>query len=82
MFELFLVMIALSSPILLARFVRHYFKYKAVLDHKFSVLRKENDCEAGRMSQKSLENLVERVIVLERIITERNSSLRLEIEDL
>lgn len=82
MFELFLVMIALSSPILIIIFVRHYFKYKTVIDHKLLVLQKENDKEASIVSQKALESLLQRVIILERIITDSKNDLRLKIEEL
>jgi hypothetical protein len=40
MFELFLVLMTLSSPILLIMFVRNYFSYKSEVNQKILVLQK------------------------------------------
>lgn len=40
MFELFLVLMTLSSPILLIMFVRNYFNYKSEINQKLFVLKK------------------------------------------
>lgn len=75
MFELFLVMMAISSPILAIIFVRNYFKYKSEINHKLLRLQKENDAVAVQATQKKLAILVERIIVLERIVTNSNIEL-------
>ena len=42
MFELFLVMIALTSPILIIIFVRNYFNYKSEVNQKILALQKDS----------------------------------------
>tara|TARA_B110000908_G_C10142429_1_gene397427 strand:- start:240 stop:488 length:249 start_codon:yes stop_codon:yes gene_type:complete len=82
MFELFLVMLALTSPILIIIFVRHYFHYKSEVNQKILALQKGSDTEAVITLQQKVEVLVERVIVLERIVTDNNFDLRHEINQL
>ena len=82
MVELFLVMIVLSSPILITIFVRNYFKYKSEVNQKLLTLQTENDSFAAEATQKKLGILIDRVIVLERIITNRNIDLSQEINQL
>jgi hypothetical protein len=41
MFELFLVMIALTSPFLITIFVRNYFNYKSEVNQKLLALQKK-----------------------------------------
>jgi hypothetical protein len=82
MFELFLVTMALTSPILVTIFVRNYFNYKSEVNQTLLVLQKECDSDAVVTIQKTLDILVKRVIVLEKIVTDRNIDLRHEINQL
>ncbi|MFT6990492.1 MAG: hypothetical protein ACJASL_002470 [Paraglaciecola sp.] len=82
MFELFLVMMALTSPILVIIFVRNYFNYKSEVNQKLLVLQKECDGDAVVTMKKTLDILVKRVIILERIVTDSNIDLRHEINQL
>jgi hypothetical protein len=81
-FELFLVTMALTSPILVVIFVRNYFNYKSEVNQTLLVLQKECDSDAVVTIQKTLDILVKRVIVLEKIVTDRNIDLRHEINQL
>jgi len=82
MFELFLVMMVLSSPILITIFVRNYFNYKSESNQKLLALQKESESLTVIATQKKLDILVGRVIVLERIITNNNIDLSQEIAQL
>jgi hypothetical protein len=82
MFELFLVMIALTSPILIIIFVRHYFNYKSEVNQKILAFQKDSDTDAVRAMQVRVELLVERVIVLEKIVTDSKFDLGQEINQL
>jgi hypothetical protein len=82
MFELFLVLMTLSSPILLIMFVRNYFSYKSEINQKLLVLQKSNESHTIIATQQRLDILVERVIVLEKIVTSSNIDLSQEIAQL
>jgi hypothetical protein len=82
MFELFLVMMALSSPILIIIFVRNYFNYKSEVNQKILALQKDSDTEAVITIQEKVEVLVARVIVLEKIVTDSKFDLGQEINQL
>ncbi|AEP29087.1 hypothetical protein [Brumicola nitratireducens] len=82
MFELFLVMLALTSPILIIIFVRNYFNYKSEVNQKILALQKDTDTEAVNSMQKRVEQLAKRVIVLEKIVTDSKFELGQEISQL
>jgi uncharacterized Rossmann fold enzyme len=82
MFELFLVVLTLTSPILIIIIVRHYFKYKSQINQKILALQKECDNDVVVTMQKTLDILLKRVIVLERIVTDSNIDLSSEINQL
>jgi hypothetical protein len=82
MFELFLVLMTLSSPILLIMFVRNYFNYKSEINQKLFVLQKDSESHTIIATQQRLDVLVDRVIVLEKIVTNRNIGLSQEIAQL
>ncbi|PKG98852.1 hypothetical protein CXF95_13515 [Paraglaciecola sp. MB-3u-78] len=63
-------------------FVRHYFHYKSETNQKILALQKDSDTDAVITLQQRVEVLVERVIVLERIVTDNNFDLRHEINQL
>jgi hypothetical protein len=82
MFELFLVMMALTSPILIIIFVRNYFNCKSEVNQKILALQKDSDTEAVITMQERLEVLVARVIVLEKIVTDSKFDLGPQINQL
>ncbi|MBU3004172.1 hypothetical protein [Paraglaciecola arctica] len=82
MFELFLVMMALTSPILFIIFVRNYFNYKSEVNQKILALQKDSDTEAVVTMQEKVEVLVARVIVLEKIVTDSKFDLGQQINQL
>jgi hypothetical protein len=82
MFDLFLVMLALTSPLLIIILVRHYFKYKSVVNQKILALQKETDTGSVKSMQRKIDLLVERVIVLEKIVTESKFDLEQQINQL
>jgi uncharacterized Rossmann fold enzyme len=82
MFELLLVVLTLTSPILIIIFVRHYFKYKSQVNQKILALQKECDNDVVVTMQKTLDILLKRVIVLEMIVTDSNIDLSREINQL
>jgi hypothetical protein len=82
MFELFLVMIILTSPVLIIILVRHYFLYKSAANQQFLALKKESNSHTAIATQKKLAILIERVIVLEKIVTDSNTTPCQEIKKL
>lgn len=82
MFELFLVIMALTSPILIIIFVRNYFNYKSEVNQKILALQKDSDTEAVITMQERVEVLVARVIVLEKIVTDSKFDLGQQINQL
>jgi hypothetical protein len=62
MFELFLVMMALTSPILITIFVRNYFNYKSEINQKLLALQKESDSNTALSTKKTIDILIDRVI--------------------
>ncbi|MBA6264634.1 hypothetical protein [Colwellia sp. Bg11-12] len=82
MFELFLVMMALTSPILITIFVRNYFNYKSEINQKLLALQKESDSNTALSTKKTVDILIDRVIVLEKIVTNSNIDLSREINKL
>ena len=75
-------MMALTSPILIIIFVRNYFNYKSEVNQKILALQKDSDTNAVIMMQERVELLVERVSVLEKIVTDNKFDLRNEINQL
>ena len=82
MFEFFLVMMVLSSPILITIFVRNYFNYKSQSNQKSLAIQNGSESVTLIATQKKLDILVGRVIVLEKIITNSNIDLSHEIAQL
>ncbi|WJG10950.1 hypothetical protein [Aliiglaciecola sp. LCG003] len=82
MFDLFLVMMALTSPILITIFVRNYFNYKSEVNQKLLALQKESNSHTAVATTKRLDILVDRVIVLEKLVTNSNIDLSREINRL
>jgi uncharacterized Rossmann fold enzyme len=82
MFELFLVVMTFTSPLLIIIFVRNYFNYKSEVNQTLLTLQKEGDTNAVITMQKTIDILLKRVIVLERIVTDSNTDLSREIYQL
>jgi hypothetical protein len=75
MFDLLLVILTFSSPILIGIFISKYFKYKSELNIQLQQLRKEIDGKNIDELQKEVELLKERTEVLERIVTDSKFDL-------
>jgi hypothetical protein len=75
MFDLLLVILTFSSPILIGIFISKYFKYKSELNNQLQQLRKEIDSKNIDELQKEVELLKERTEVLERIVTDSKFDL-------
>ena len=75
MFNLLLVILTFSSPILIGIFISKYFKYKSEMNNQLQELRKEIDGKNTVELQKEVELLRERTEVLERIVTDSKFDL-------
>jgi hypothetical protein len=82
MFNLLLVILTFSSPILIGIFISKYFKYKSELNDQLHQLRKEIDGKNTVELQKEVELLKERAEVLERIVTDSKFDLDQKISKL
>ena len=82
MFNLLLVILTFSSPILIGIFISKYFKYKSELNGQLQQLRKEIDGKNTVELQKEIESLRERTEVLERIVTDSRFDLDQNISKL
>jgi hypothetical protein len=75
MFDLLLVILTFSSPILIGIFISKYFRYKSELNNQLQQLRKEIDGKNIDELQKEVGLLKERTEVLERIVTDSKFDL-------
>lgn len=75
MFDLLLVILTFSSPILIGIFISKYFKYKSELNNQLQQLRKEIDGKNVDELQNEVELLKERTEILERIVTDSKFDL-------
>jgi len=82
MFDLLLVILTLSSPILIAIFISKYFKYKSELNNQLQQLRNEIDGKNTTELQREVELLKERTAILERIVTDSKYDLDQKIAKL
>ncbi|MEM5551147.1 hypothetical protein WNY63_10465 [Pseudoalteromonas neustonica] len=82
MLELFLVTMVFSSPLILLVIIKHYFAYKTTVQKELVLLQQANRAEAVLTMQNKLAVLIERIIVLEKIVTNSNVDLSREIEQL
>jgi len=82
MFNLLLVILTFSSPILIGIFISKYFKYKSEMNSQLQDLRKEIDGKNTVELQKEVELLRERTEVLERIVTDSKFDLDQKISKL
>ncbi len=82
MFNLLLVILTFSSPILIGIFISKYFKYKSEMNKQLQDLRKEIDGKNTVELQKEVELLRERTEILERIVTDSKFDLDQKISKL
>jgi len=82
MFNLLLVILTFSSPILIGIFISKYFKYKSEMNIQLQELRKDLDGKNTIELQKEVELLRERTEVLERIVTDSKYDLNQKISKL
>ena len=82
MFNLLLVILTFSSPILIGIFISRYFKYKSEMNIQLQELRKDLDGKNTIELQKEVELLRERTEVLERIVTDSKYDLNQKISKL
>lgn len=82
--QLFAIMMAVMSPVILLVFIINYFKYKSSTNQHLWKLEKEmaSKSTAELEIEKELTLLKERVIVLERIITDQSYELERKIRSL
>jgi cell division protein FtsB len=80
--ELALIVIAVSSPFLIAVFMKHYFSYKADAAQKLAELDLKAAASDNEALRKTVAELKARVEVLEAIVTDDGYSLRKKIANL
>jgi hypothetical protein len=86
MFDLLLVTLTLTSPFLIIVLFRHYFKYKTQVNQTLAQLKTQVDNDTLLRSQTSMQEsiagMAQRIIILEKIVTDKNIDLDYEIKQL
>ncbi len=80
--ELFGVMMAIMLSVSLIVFITEYFKYKKNTQAQLGKLRKEVDLNSTKELQDEVIQLKERVVVLERIVTDNSFEVERKIQSL
>ena len=80
--ELFGVMMAVMLPVSLIVFITEYFKYKKSTEAQLGTLRKDMDLNSTKELQDEVVRLKERVVVLERIVTDNSYEVERKIQSL
>lgn len=80
--ELFGIMMAVMLPVSLIVFITEYFKYKKNTESKLGTLRKEMDLNSTKELQEEVLRLKERIVVLERIVTDNSYEVERKIQSL
>ena len=80
--ELFGVMMSIMLPVSLIVFITEYFKYKKNTQAQLGKLRKEMDLNSTKELQDEVIQLKERVVVLERIVTDNSFEVERKIQSL
>ena len=78
-FKFAVVMIAIASPVLVAIFMKHYFRYKADTASKLAELDLRIAKSENSLLQTRVGALQKRVEVLERVVTDSSYDLNLQI---
>ena len=81
-FELFAVMMAVMLPVSLIVFINQYFKYKSSVHKKLGALHDEISQQSTAELELEVAALKERIVVLERIVTDRGFELNSKISNL
>lgn len=80
--QIFAIMMAVMGPVIVLVFIVEYFKYKKSTNQHLRKLEKELENNSTVEIEKELTLLKERVIVLERIVTDQNYELERKIRSL
>lgn len=75
-------LLAATSPILIAVFLKQYFRYKSETNNKLADLDLKLAQSQNDLLQKRVVDLQSRVEVLERIVTDKRYELNQEISNL
>ena len=81
-FTFALVLMVCASPILVAVFLKHYFRYKSETASKLAELDLKLAVNENEILQRRVSNLQKRTEVLEGIITDEGYMLTKEISNL
>jgi uncharacterized protein (DUF927 family) len=73
--QLFGVMMAVMTPVILIVLISEYFKYKKATGEKLARLNKEVHENSTKELEQEVKNLRERIQVLEEIVTDRSYEL-------
>ena len=79
---LFAVMMAIMGPIIIIVFISEYFKYKKATNARIATLNKEVAENSTEDLEKEVEQLKERIQVLESIVTDGRYDLDRKIANL
>ena len=80
--EVFGKLMAVMLPISLIVFITEYFKYKRSTVSQLETLRKEMNLNSTKELQDEVVRLKERVVVLERIVTDNSYEVERKIKSL
>ncbi len=80
--QLFVVMMAVMTPVILIVFIGKYFNYKTTIAKQFSELKKEIHENSKDDLEQEIAKLKERIVALESIVTDRSYNLERKISNL
>lgn len=80
--EVFGKLMAVMLPVSLIVFITEYFKYKRSTASQLDTLRKEMDLNSTKELQDEVGLLRERIVVLERIVTDSSYEVERKIQSL
>lgn len=80
--QLFGVMMAIMLPICMIIFVSEYFKSKKSTNAQIDELKKELELNSMEEMQDEIDSLKERIVVLERIVTDSSYEVERKISGL
>lgn len=80
--QLFGVMMAVMLPVCMLVFITEYFKYKKSTEARLGTLRKDVEKNSTKELQDEVAKLKERIVVLERIVTDNSYEVERKIQSL
>lgn len=80
--QLFGVMMAVMLPVCMIVFITQYFKYKKTTNAQLGELKKEMHLNSTEELQDEVASLKERIVVLERIVTDSSYEVERKISGL